>query len=256
MRNAVVLTGDVHSHWAAEVHERVGDPLSDVVATELVTTSITSGGDGSDTRRGRRGHPPRQSTRPVLQQPPRLCPHQDHRRRTARRLSHRAVRVASRRAGADRRLVRRHRPHANPQPTLKTPELRSTRENASDRRVECSSGEGTRCGPELRACRGRCGSGFRTYTGSTCSRTCCCGRGRIGEDGSGPWRSPSLGGSYASARISRRPRNRGTRPQPAGTVFQQEKCECGPAGMPFRRKLRRRPRPGRRSSTPAAARHL
>lgn len=50
VRNAVVLTGDVHSHWAAEVHERVGDPLSDVVATELVTTSITSGGDGSDTR--------------------------------------------------------------------------------------------------------------------------------------------------------------------------------------------------------------
>jgi alkaline phosphatase D len=51
VRNAVVLTGDVHSHWAAEVGERAGDPLSAPVATELVTTSISSGGDGSDTRK-------------------------------------------------------------------------------------------------------------------------------------------------------------------------------------------------------------
>jgi alkaline phosphatase D len=50
VRNAVVLTGDVHSHWAAEVHENADDPSSNVVATEFVTTSITSGGDGSDTR--------------------------------------------------------------------------------------------------------------------------------------------------------------------------------------------------------------
>lgn len=50
VRNAVVLTGDVHSHWAAEVRERRDDPLSRCVATELVTSSITSGGDGSDSR--------------------------------------------------------------------------------------------------------------------------------------------------------------------------------------------------------------
>ncbi|MGE4362804.1 MAG: alkaline phosphatase D family protein, partial [Mycolicibacterium sp.] len=50
VRNAVLLTGDVHAHWAAEVYERAGDPLSRRVATELVTTSISSGGDGSDTR--------------------------------------------------------------------------------------------------------------------------------------------------------------------------------------------------------------
>lgn len=48
--NAVVLTGDVHAHWAADVVERPGDPSSRSVATELVTSSITSGGDGSDTR--------------------------------------------------------------------------------------------------------------------------------------------------------------------------------------------------------------
>ena len=50
VRNAVVLTGDVHSHWAAEVRERFDDPSLPVVATELVTTSISSGGDGSDSR--------------------------------------------------------------------------------------------------------------------------------------------------------------------------------------------------------------
>jgi alkaline phosphatase D len=52
VRNAVVLTGDVHSHWAAEVRQRFDDPASPVMATELVTTSISSGGDGSDTRDG------------------------------------------------------------------------------------------------------------------------------------------------------------------------------------------------------------
>jgi alkaline phosphatase D len=50
VRNAVVLTGDIHSHWAAEVRERFDDPSSAVVGTELVSSSITSGGDGSETR--------------------------------------------------------------------------------------------------------------------------------------------------------------------------------------------------------------
>ncbi len=50
VRNAVVLTGDVHSHWAAEITARAVDPQSSSVATELVTTSISSGGDGSDGR--------------------------------------------------------------------------------------------------------------------------------------------------------------------------------------------------------------
>jgi alkaline phosphatase D len=50
VRNAVVLTGDVDSHWAAEVAERFDEPTSPTAATELVTTSITCGGDGSETR--------------------------------------------------------------------------------------------------------------------------------------------------------------------------------------------------------------
>lgn len=50
VRNAVILTGDVHSHWAADVRQRPDDRAARLVATELVTTSISSGGDGSETR--------------------------------------------------------------------------------------------------------------------------------------------------------------------------------------------------------------
>ncbi|MCX9193675.1 alkaline phosphatase [Carbonactinospora thermoautotrophica] len=48
-RNPVVLTGDVHTHWASEIKADFDDPDSATLGVELVTTSITSGGDGSDT---------------------------------------------------------------------------------------------------------------------------------------------------------------------------------------------------------------
>ncbi|TKG67661.1 alkaline phosphatase [Prauserella endophytica] len=48
VRNPVVLTGDVHTHWANELKANYADPDSEVVGTELVTTSITSGGNGAD----------------------------------------------------------------------------------------------------------------------------------------------------------------------------------------------------------------
>lgn len=47
VRNPVVLTGDVHTHWAGDLfldYAEQGTP----VGSELVTTSITSGGDGYD----------------------------------------------------------------------------------------------------------------------------------------------------------------------------------------------------------------
>ncbi|WP_405149620.1 alkaline phosphatase D family protein [Sphaerisporangium sp. NBC_01403] len=47
-RNGVVLTGDVHSHWAGEVKRDYADPESPSVAVELVSTSVTSEGDGMD----------------------------------------------------------------------------------------------------------------------------------------------------------------------------------------------------------------
>jgi alkaline phosphatase D len=54
--NPVVLTGDVHSNWAADLKADFDDPDSRTVGSELVCTSISSGGDGSDTTElGERG---------------------------------------------------------------------------------------------------------------------------------------------------------------------------------------------------------
>lgn len=46
--NPVVLTGDVHANYVSDVKADFDDPGSATVATELVGTSITSGGDGVD----------------------------------------------------------------------------------------------------------------------------------------------------------------------------------------------------------------
>jgi alkaline phosphatase D len=46
--NPVVITGDVHSNWVADLKLNVGDPDSPTVASEFVGTSISSGGDGTD----------------------------------------------------------------------------------------------------------------------------------------------------------------------------------------------------------------
>ena len=48
VRNPVVLTGDVHAHWASELKLDYDDPTSATVGTELVCSSITSGGNGED----------------------------------------------------------------------------------------------------------------------------------------------------------------------------------------------------------------
>ncbi|EID53796.1 alkaline phosphatase D family protein [Saccharomonospora xinjiangensis] len=48
VRNPVVLTGDVHTHWANELKADYANPDSPVIGTELVTSSITSGGNGAD----------------------------------------------------------------------------------------------------------------------------------------------------------------------------------------------------------------
>lgn len=45
--NPVVLSGDVHTHWASDVKARPDDPESKTLGVELTATSITSGGDGS-----------------------------------------------------------------------------------------------------------------------------------------------------------------------------------------------------------------
>ncbi|SDI22814.1 alkaline phosphatase D [Sinosporangium album] len=48
VRNTIVLTGDAHSHWASDIRLDYDDPDSPVIGSEVVTTSISSGGDGAD----------------------------------------------------------------------------------------------------------------------------------------------------------------------------------------------------------------
>ena len=54
VRNPVVLTGDVHAHWASDLYLDYANPEKPV-GSELVTSSITSGGNGYDSASGR--HP-------------------------------------------------------------------------------------------------------------------------------------------------------------------------------------------------------
>ena len=46
--NPVVITGDIHSNWVADLKLDFEAPSSRTIATEFVGTSISSGGDGSD----------------------------------------------------------------------------------------------------------------------------------------------------------------------------------------------------------------
>lgn len=46
--NPVVLTGDIHTNWVSDLKTDFDNPDSPVVGTEFVGTSISSGGNGSD----------------------------------------------------------------------------------------------------------------------------------------------------------------------------------------------------------------
>ncbi|MEM8949230.1 MAG: alkaline phosphatase D family protein [Pseudomonadota bacterium] len=50
--NLVTLTGDVHENWAGDLKLDFDDPNSPTVGHEFVATSISSGGDGGDQRKG------------------------------------------------------------------------------------------------------------------------------------------------------------------------------------------------------------
>lgn len=50
INNLVVLTGDVHANWAANLITDYNNPESQIIGAEFVGTSISSGGDGSDWR--------------------------------------------------------------------------------------------------------------------------------------------------------------------------------------------------------------
>ena len=46
--NPIVVTGDIHSSWVADLAMRPDDPASPIVASEFIGTSMSSGGDGSE----------------------------------------------------------------------------------------------------------------------------------------------------------------------------------------------------------------
>jgi alkaline phosphatase D len=50
--NPIVLTGDIHSNWVADLKTDFSDPKSETVGTEFVGSSISSGGDGEDVPAG------------------------------------------------------------------------------------------------------------------------------------------------------------------------------------------------------------
>jgi alkaline phosphatase D len=50
--NPVVLTGDVHAHYLCDVKANFEDPASATVATEIVGTFISTGGDGVENTAG------------------------------------------------------------------------------------------------------------------------------------------------------------------------------------------------------------
>lgn len=50
--NLVVLTGDVHANWVADLKADFEKPESKVLGSEFVGTSISSGGDGTETNTG------------------------------------------------------------------------------------------------------------------------------------------------------------------------------------------------------------
>jgi alkaline phosphatase D len=43
-----VLSGDVHTHWAADLKLDFADPKSETLGVEFTNTSVSAGGDGSD----------------------------------------------------------------------------------------------------------------------------------------------------------------------------------------------------------------
>jgi phosphodiesterase/alkaline phosphatase D-like protein len=46
--NPIVLTGDIHTNWVGEPRDDFEDPESTTVGVEFIGTSLSSGGDGSD----------------------------------------------------------------------------------------------------------------------------------------------------------------------------------------------------------------
>jgi alkaline phosphatase D len=47
-QNPIVISGDVHVHYGADLKIDFTDPKAEVIATEFTNTSVSAGGDGAD----------------------------------------------------------------------------------------------------------------------------------------------------------------------------------------------------------------
>ena len=70
--NPIVLSGDVHAHYGADLKMDFADEKSETVGVEFTNSSITSGGDGSDVVAGVGAAAAAQPAPAVPQQSPRL----------------------------------------------------------------------------------------------------------------------------------------------------------------------------------------
>ena len=139
VRNPVVLTGDVHAHWASDVLADWTRRLSPVLGSEFVARSITSGGDGYDKADGTHPWAAQNPNLQLLDQPARLRQHHDHTDLVHRRLPLPAAGVGAGGAGLHARSfvvddgVRGMRQVAdNPLPTARADRsLRAPRSDAA-----------------------------------------------------------------------------------------------------------------------------
>ena len=76
-QNPIVISGDVHVHYGADLKLDFADPKSEVIASEFTNTSVSAGGDGADVAGELGGAARRQSPHPLPQRPARL--HRLHR---------------------------------------------------------------------------------------------------------------------------------------------------------------------------------
>ena len=82
--NPIVLSGDVHVHYGADLKLDFENPRSETVGVEFTNTSVTSGGDGAEVERDLGAHARRQPAHQVSQRPSRLhCLHGHAARRCA-----------------------------------------------------------------------------------------------------------------------------------------------------------------------------
>lgn len=104
----MVLTGDVHANYVCDVKADFNDPTSATVASELVGTSVSTGGDGQDTGPDDEAQLPENPHIEFINRN-RLRAQHGHRHGLDRGLSRRRLRESARRPHTDQGQLRHRR---------------------------------------------------------------------------------------------------------------------------------------------------